>query len=152
MSDAHGNLPPSAPARTRLPFGLQYAETCRTRQTSPPLTYDETRDLTVTMLPGGDAVPYVALASAGETQTFTKVTTESTDADPQHLAPTGTQTFTKVRTEQVDPDVSSPNPPRLGTSTMTLVASETSDADPSAMRTPPSTHDPDVAWLGARRP
>jgi hypothetical protein len=93
-------------------------------------------------------VPYVALAAAGATQTFTKVLTEATDSDVQLQAlDAATKTFTAVRTEQPDTDVSAHESLLLGTRTETLVASETSDADPSPRRAPQNKRDGDVDWL-----
>lgn len=147
MSDSHDDPRAEAPQARRVPFGLQFAETCRPPTAPPPLTYDETSDLTLTHLAGGGMVPYVALAAAGATQTFTKVVAEATDSDVQAQALAATKTITEVRTEQSDTDASADESLLLGTRTETLVASEASDADPSPRRAPQHKRDGDVDWL-----
>jgi hypothetical protein len=116
------------------PFGLLFAEPA-TQPPSPIVpTYDEDTDLSYVEDPAGRRVPYVELTDTIRTETQTRIASEATDEDENHLSQfVGTHTFTEIELEPTDPDPEDGSRLALGnvgTDTVTLIEAEPTDTDP----------------------
>ena len=109
-----------------LPFGIFFEETASPPDFNRVPTYDSNSDISYIQNMNGDLVPYVDFGNSTETETYTLVRGEATDADnsdnsasPNHLI--GTATVTETRQETTDAD----DPPSNYLQSLGLTATET---------------------------